>query len=55
MDQIAELMRTVLTSTTPADASKAKYRLDPAVADHVSKQATELLADYPLYPTVDLG
>jgi glycine hydroxymethyltransferase len=55
MDQIAELMHTVLTSTTPADASKAKYRLDPAVADHVSKQATELLADYPLYPTVDLG
>jgi glycine hydroxymethyltransferase len=55
MDQIAELMRTVLTSTTPANASKAKYRLDPAVADHVSKQATELLADYPLYPTVDLG
>jgi glycine hydroxymethyltransferase len=55
MDQIAELMHTVLTSTTPADASKAKYRLDPAVADHVSKQATEMLADYPLYPTVDLG
>jgi glycine hydroxymethyltransferase len=55
MDQIAELMHTVLTSTTPADASKAKYRLDPAVADHISKQATEMLADYPLYPTVDLG
>jgi glycine hydroxymethyltransferase len=55
MDQIAELMHTVLTSTTPAEGSKAKYHLDRAVADHVSKQATELLADYPLYPTVDLG
>ena len=40
---------------TPAEGSKAKYDLDPAVADRVSKQATELLADFPLYPTVDLG
>jgi glycine hydroxymethyltransferase len=55
MDQIAELMHTVLAATTSADGSKAKYRLEPAVADHVSKQAAELLADYPLYPTVDLG
>ncbi|HEU4347271.1 MAG TPA: glycine hydroxymethyltransferase [Actinoplanes sp.] len=54
MDQIAELMHTVLTQTTPA-GSKAKYHLDPAVADRVSKQATELLADFPLYPSVDLG
>ena len=55
MDQIAELMHTVLTQTTPAEGSKAKYHLDPAVADRVSKQATELLADFPLYPSVDLG
>jgi glycine hydroxymethyltransferase len=55
MDQIAELMHTVLTATSPAAGSKAKYHLDPAVADHVSKQATELLADFPLYPGVDLG
>jgi glycine hydroxymethyltransferase len=55
MDQIAELMHTVLSQTTPAEGSKAKYTLDPAVADRVSKQATELLADFPLYPTVNLG
>jgi glycine hydroxymethyltransferase len=54
MDQIAELIHTVLAATRPG-GSKAKFDLDPAVSDHVSKQATELLGDYPLYPSVDLG
>ncbi|GGQ68545.1 glycine hydroxymethyltransferase [Couchioplanes azureus] len=54
MDQIAELMHTVL-SQTKAGASKAKFDLDAAVADRVSKQASELLAGFPLYPSVDLG
>jgi glycine hydroxymethyltransferase len=54
MDQIAELMHTVLSQTRPG-ASKAKFDLDPAISDRVSKQATELLADFPLYPSVDLG
>jgi glycine hydroxymethyltransferase len=54
MDQIAELMHTVLTSTKPG-ASKAKFDLDVAVSGRIAKQATELLADFPLYPTVDLG
>ena len=54
MDQIAELMHTVLTSTT-AGASKAKFNLDSAVSDRVAKQATELLADFPLYPSVDIA
>nr|BFE76944.1 glycine hydroxymethyltransferase [Actinoplanes digitatis] len=54
MDQIAELMHTVLSSTK-AGASKAKFNLDSAVSDRISKQATELLADFPLYPSVDLG
>ena len=55
MDQIAELIHTVLAGTSPAEGSKAKYTLDPALADRVSKQATELLAPFPLYPGVDLG
>jgi glycine hydroxymethyltransferase len=55
MDQIAELIHTVLANTAPAEGSKAKYVLDPALADRVSKQATELLAPFPLYPEVDLG
>ncbi|MFY1652922.1 glycine hydroxymethyltransferase [Solwaraspora sp. WMMB762] len=55
MDQIADLIHTVLTSTTPTEGSKAKYQIDPALADRVSKQATELLAAFPLYPGVDLA
>jgi len=60
MDEIADLINTVLSQTRPgasADGtpSKAQYVLDPAVADRVSKQATEMLAGFPLYPAVDLG
>lgn len=60
MDTTAELMHTVLSQTTPganADGtpSKAKYVLDPALAETVSKQASDLLAGFPLYPAVDLG
>ncbi|WP_446215450.1 glycine hydroxymethyltransferase [Micromonospora sp. IBHARD004] len=54
MDQTAELIHTVLSQTTSGE-SKAKYVLDPALADKVSKQASELLAGFPLYPAVDLG
>jgi glycine hydroxymethyltransferase len=54
MDQIADLMHTVLSSTQPG-ASKAKFDLDPALSDRISKQATELLAPFPLYPTIDLS
>jgi len=60
MDEIADLINTVLSQTRPgasADGtpSKAQYVLDPAVADRVSKQATEMLAGFPRYPAVDLG
>ncbi|MFG2054649.1 glycine hydroxymethyltransferase [Micromonospora sp. NPDC048930] len=54
MDATAELIHTVLSQTAPGE-SKAKYVLDPALADKVSKQASELLAKFPLYPAVDLG
>ena len=54
MDATAELIHTVLTQTTSGE-SKAKYVLDPALADKVSKQASDLLAGFPLYPAVDLG
>ncbi|SCL45629.1 serine hydroxymethyltransferase [Micromonospora citrea] len=60
MDETAELIHTVLSQTRPganADGtpSKAKYALDPAVADRVGKQASDLLGGFPLYPAVDLG
>ncbi len=54
MDQIADLIHTVLSQTQPG-ASKAKFDLDPALADRISKQATELLAPFPLYPSIDLS
>jgi glycine hydroxymethyltransferase len=60
MDQVAGLIHAVLTETRPGTGpdgrvSKAKHVLDSAVADRLSRQATELLAGYPLYPTVDLA
>jgi glycine hydroxymethyltransferase len=60
MDSIAGLMHDALSQTKPGTTSagapsKASYELDPAVSGRISKQATELLADYPLYPSVDLG
>ncbi|GAA4977483.1 glycine hydroxymethyltransferase [Actinoplanes utahensis] len=55
MDQIADLIHTVLANTSPAEGSKAKFALDPALSDRISKQASELLAPFPLYPSVSLG
>lgn len=54
MDEIAELIHVALSHTKSDETSKAKYTLDPAVSDRVSKQATELLAEFPLYPGVSL-
>jgi glycine hydroxymethyltransferase len=54
MDVIAGLIDTVLTGTESVGESKARYNLDPQLADGVSKQAAELLSAFPLYPTVDV-
>lgn len=55
MDATAELIHTVLNQTVSgsnADGtpSKAKYVLDPALADKVSRQATDLLSTFPSTP-----
>jgi glycine hydroxymethyltransferase len=60
MDQIAELMHTVLSHVRPGTTasggpSKASYQLDPGLSSGVQQQAHELLAGFPLYPSVDLG
>jgi glycine hydroxymethyltransferase len=60
MDQLAELITTVLTSTEPGteaagSPSKAKYVLDATVAAKVSGQAADLLAAHPLYPNIMLA
>lgn len=60
MDEIAEMIHTVLTHTAPAAGkdgapSKAKYSLDAAVSGKTSHRAAELMAAHPLYPSVDLS
>ena len=60
MDEIADLIDSVLTATEPGTTSKgapskAQHVLDPTVADEVAKRAADLLAGFPLYPEIDLG
>ncbi|MFC8849671.1 MULTISPECIES: glycine hydroxymethyltransferase [unclassified Micromonospora] len=60
MDTTAELIHSVLSQTTSGSngdgtPSKAKYVLDPALADKVARQAADLLSAHPLYPSVTLA
>ncbi|MFE4513820.1 glycine hydroxymethyltransferase [Kitasatospora sp. NPDC056783] len=60
MDEIADLIHTVLSATTPTTSaagtpSKASYALDASLRDATAKRAADLLAPYPLYPGVDLA
>ncbi|MEV7215491.1 glycine hydroxymethyltransferase [Kitasatospora cineracea] len=54
LDEVAELIHTVLTAAAPVGSSKAQYTLDEAVRDTVAKRAVDLLADHPLYPGIAL-
>ncbi|KAB8166461.1 glycine hydroxymethyltransferase [Streptomyces sp. 3MP-14] len=59
-DEVAELIDTVLSRTTPGTAksgkpSKATYVLAEGVAKEVADRSADLLAKHPLYPQVDLG
>ena len=58
-DRVAELIAGVLKSTTPVTASngqpgKAKYSIADSVAENTRAAADELLADFPLYPGLEL-
>jgi glycine hydroxymethyltransferase len=59
MDEVADIIATVLTATEPAAASsgpsKAKYLLDGAIVDQGRKRAAELLGRFPLYPGIQLA
>jgi glycine hydroxymethyltransferase len=60
MDQIAGLIHAVLGATRPGTTaagapSKASYQLEPGVRERIQLQADDLLAGFPLYPSVDLG
>lgn len=58
-DRVAELITQVLKNTTPVTASngkpgKAKYTIADGVAERTQAAANELLADFPLYPGLQL-
>ncbi|WP_129663717.1 glycine hydroxymethyltransferase [Phytoactinopolyspora endophytica] len=60
MGEIARLIDVVLTETQRAPArdgglSRGKHLLDEKIAGDVARQAGDVLAGYPLYPTVNLG
>ncbi len=59
MDEVADIIATALRSATPTAASsgpsKAKYTMTAGTADACRARSGELLARFPLYPTIDLG
>jgi glycine hydroxymethyltransferase len=58
LDDVADIIVDVLTATSPAPTksgtSQARYRLDPAVAEAGRARCADLLARFPLYPTIHL-
>jgi glycine hydroxymethyltransferase len=59
MDEVADIMATVLSAATPAHAtsgpSKVRYDADNAVIDAGRRRAGDLLHRFPLYDGLDLG
>ncbi len=62
MSTIVELFRKVLSQAKPTtvasgakkgELSKAQFTLSPAVVEETRRRASELLANYPLYPELD--
>jgi glycine hydroxymethyltransferase len=58
MKEIARIVKTVLSSTTPAvtdgKKSQAKYNLDDGIVQQARKRVQALLDKHPLYPELDL-
>ncbi len=59
-DKVAELVVDVLKNTSPGTTksgtpSKASYRLADGIADRTVAAAADLLAEFPLYPGLDLA
>ncbi len=59
LDEAADIIVTALRATTPASApsgpSLARYEQPAAVTDACRKRAADLLARFPLYPTIELS
>jgi glycine hydroxymethyltransferase len=58
LDEVAGIIVDVLAATTPASTksgtSQVRYQLAEDVADASRKRCADLLAKFPLYPTIDL-
>ena len=59
LDEVADIIATVLQATAAASTksgapSQARYELEAAVADASRTRCADLLAEFPLYPTIDL-
>jgi glycine hydroxymethyltransferase len=55
LDEIADIVATVLAATTPATVTaQAKYILDAKVAADGRDRCADLLARHPLYPGIEL-
>jgi len=55
LDEVADVIVTTLRATTPAAATaKAKYELDPGVAEAGRRRCADLLARHRLYPEIEL-
>ena len=55
LDEVADIIVTAMRATAPATATaKAKYALDPAVAEACRARCAELLTRHPLYPEIVL-
>jgi glycine hydroxymethyltransferase len=59
LDEVADIIVGVLRATTPTSTksgapSQARYTLDATVADASRTRCADLLARFPLYPTIDL-
>jgi len=54
LDEVADILVTALTATTPQAGSKAKYMIDAGVAEACRARCADLLARHPLYPEIQL-
>jgi glycine hydroxymethyltransferase len=55
LDEIADVMTTALRATRPAnEKARAKYVIDPGVAEASRQRCADLLARHPLYPGIEL-
>ncbi len=58
LDEVAAIIVDVLRATTPAPTksgtSQARYQLSAEVAGATRERCADLLAKFPLYPTIDL-